>query len=135
MKMRDYKRIDRLCDLLKEKWKIVPDQRLGQFLLNYVFGTRTPHDSYIFYLEDDIILKRLSQLSEKSIGIDRELVELKIMELLKENSSGLTESAIKDCLRSETITDFSVEMGLMLLSEMGVLQEVDDEDESYWVVI
>jgi len=55
--MRDPKRIKRICKLLEEKWLTVPDQRLGQFLLNYVFG-RNPHhpkyDSYIFFREDDI---------------------------------------------------------------------------------
>ena len=56
--MREIERIDRICKLLKEKWKKVPDQRLGQFLINYIFGSNPlhpRHDSYIFFKEDDEI--------------------------------------------------------------------------------
>ena len=34
--IRDPNRIDIICDKLKEAWKIVPDQRLGHFILNYI---------------------------------------------------------------------------------------------------
>jgi len=53
--MRDLKRIDRICALLKKQWKKVPDQRLGQFLANYIFG----HHEDIFYQEDDVTEKKL----------------------------------------------------------------------------
>ncbi len=56
--MREIERIDRICKLLKEKWKKVPDQRLGQFLINHIFGSNPHHpryDSYIFFKEDDEI--------------------------------------------------------------------------------
>ena len=46
--MRDINRIDRICDKLKEAWKIVPDQRLGQFILNYITS-----EALLFYYEDD----------------------------------------------------------------------------------
>ncbi len=46
--MRDIDRIDRICDKLKEAWKIVPDQRLGQFILNYITS-----EALLFYYEDD----------------------------------------------------------------------------------
>lgn len=46
--MRDIDRIDRICDKLKEVWKIVPDQRLGQFILNYITS-----EALLFYYEDD----------------------------------------------------------------------------------
>ena len=46
--MRDIDRIDRICDKLKEVWKIVPDQRLGQFILNYITS-----EALLYYYEDD----------------------------------------------------------------------------------
>lgn len=46
--MRDINRIDVICDKLKEAWKIVPDQRLGQFILNYITS-----EELLFYYEDD----------------------------------------------------------------------------------
>lgn len=46
--MRDINRIDKICDKLKEAWKIVPDQRLGQFILNYITS-----EALLFYYEDD----------------------------------------------------------------------------------
>ncbi len=60
--MRELERIDRICNLLKEKWKLVPDQRLGQFLINYVFGPNPHHpryDSYIFFFKEDDFLKKI----------------------------------------------------------------------------
>jgi len=56
--MRDPKRIDRVCKEIAKKWKIVPDQRLGQFLSNYVFG----HHVDIFFQEDDISEGRLKSV-------------------------------------------------------------------------
>ena len=47
--MRDIKRIKRICKLLEKAWSQVPEQRLGQFLANYVYG----HHVDIFFLEDD----------------------------------------------------------------------------------
>ena len=47
--MRDKKRIKRILKLIEIAWGKVPDQRLGQFLSNYVFGYKTD----IFYQDDD----------------------------------------------------------------------------------
>ena len=58
--MRDPKRIERMCDLLKEQWHKYPDQRLGQLLINYVFGRVNRH--VIFYQEDDESEERLKKL-------------------------------------------------------------------------
>ena len=58
--MRDPKRINRICKLLVGKWEKVPDQRLGQFLQNYIFGRGD-----IFYQEDDITEKNLKELKEE----------------------------------------------------------------------
>ena len=68
MYMRDDTRIDRICDLLKEKWKRVPEQRLGQFLINYVFGSIPPHDGYIFHREDVDVEEILKNFEVGNIG-------------------------------------------------------------------
>lgn len=61
--MRDFNRIDKICDLLKVLWKQHPDQRLGQLLENYVFpsvemkqGGRT---ALIFFQEDEETFSRI----------------------------------------------------------------------------
>ena len=41
-------RIDIICDKLKEAWKIVPDQQLRQFILNYIAS-----EGLLYYYEDD----------------------------------------------------------------------------------
>ena len=46
-KMRDPKRIKKICRTIEKKWAKVPDQRLGQFLANYVFG----HHVDVFFQE------------------------------------------------------------------------------------
>jgi len=45
--MRDPKRIKKICRTIEKKWAKVPDQRLGQFLANYVFG----HHVDVFFQE------------------------------------------------------------------------------------
>lgn len=47
--MRNPDRIPKICCLLEEAWKKSPDERLGQFLSNYVYG----HHQDIFFPEDD----------------------------------------------------------------------------------
>ena len=51
---RDPKRIKKICQLLEIAWSHYPDQRLGQFLLNYVFGS-IGRDSHIYHKEDDVL--------------------------------------------------------------------------------
>ncbi len=51
--MRDPERIERICKILKEKWKEMPDLRLGQFLLNYIFTVKPKQDTSMFLQEDD----------------------------------------------------------------------------------
>lgn len=52
--MREFDRIDRICELLKTIWKSTPDWRLGQLMVNY-FG-RDP-----FYIEDSEVEKVLTK--------------------------------------------------------------------------
>ena len=67
--MREFKRIERICRLLEEKWKERPDQRLGQFVMNYIFGNRGgKHTAYIFYQEDDKTEERLKVKEIKAFG-------------------------------------------------------------------
>lgn len=68
--MKDFNRIEKICDLLKVLWKKYPDQRLGQLLENYIFfnGERGDKTSiHLFYQEDNetekIILKKLYEIS------------------------------------------------------------------------
>lgn len=61
--MRDYNRIKRICQLLEKTWPYYPDLRLGQLLLNFVFGSPN-RDSHIYFREDNEVetcLKRLNQ--------------------------------------------------------------------------
>ena len=46
--IRDLNMIDIICDKLKEDWKIAQDQRLGQFILNYITS-----EELLYYYEDD----------------------------------------------------------------------------------
>ena len=63
--MRDPKRIDEFCDLLKEIWKRVPNWRFGQLISNLSrqFGFDfewTP--GALFYMGDEEFLEELSRI-------------------------------------------------------------------------
>ena len=58
--MRDKERINRITKQLNELWHTVPDWRLGQLLVN---ATNITDD--MFFVEDDVIEKRLSELRER----------------------------------------------------------------------
>ncbi len=62
--MRDPKRIKRVCQLLERAWSRYPDQRLGQFLLNYVFGS-LGRDLHIYRREDNEVEILLTTVIEK----------------------------------------------------------------------
>lgn len=62
--MRDPKRIDKFCDLLKEIWKRVPDWRFGQLISN--LGRQfewTPGG--FFYAEDEEFMDTLEGILAK----------------------------------------------------------------------
>lgn len=68
--MRDPKRIDKILEEIRVLWNKYPDLRLGQII--YMCMDKTiVSDSFIdvFYFEDDLLLKGLSQITE-----DNELV-------------------------------------------------------------
>ena len=60
--MRELERIDRICDLLKEKWKNHPDLRLGQFFINYIFNVPTGADLSMWNQSDTVTEKQLKEL-------------------------------------------------------------------------
>lgn len=62
--MRDPNRIKRICQILENAWRCYPDQRLGQFLLNYVFGS-IGRDSHIYQKEDNEIENLLKDCIKK----------------------------------------------------------------------
>ena len=61
--MRELERIDRICDLLKEKWKTRPDQRLGQFLINHLFAVPPKADIRMWAQGDDKTEKTLGDIA------------------------------------------------------------------------
>ena len=54
--MRDEKRIPRIMKLIEQYWKLYPDQRCGQMLINLGL---CPDNNAIWNLEDDEIEKAL----------------------------------------------------------------------------
>ena len=69
--MRDEKRIDEFCELLKKVWHKVPDWRVGQLIENL---KRAAQKSDIFYIEDDIMLDLLKVYFEEP-DVTPEMVE------------------------------------------------------------
>jgi hypothetical protein len=64
-KHRPRKRIPEILDELKNLWMLVPDQRLGQLLLNYIFHNADHRDETsieIYGQEDDLTLDILKKL-------------------------------------------------------------------------
>ena len=66
--MRDPKRIDKFCDLLKEIWKRVPDWRFGQLISNLGRQFRSDFEwtpGALFYMEDEEFMNELSRILAK----------------------------------------------------------------------
>lgn len=98
--MRDPERIKRVCQLLEDAWRRYPDERLGQFLLNYVFGSigRDPH---VYHREDDEVQTLLKEFVEKFDAFEelseaqrREQEELYLRGLIEQNQKRIDK--IKD---------------------------------------
>lgn len=62
--MRDPKRINVFCNLLREKWSIVPDWRFGQLMSNFLSCVVGTHED-IFFIEDDEMMKLLEEFFTK----------------------------------------------------------------------
>ena len=62
--MRDPKRIDKFCDLLKEIWKRVPDWRFGQLISNLGRQLEWTPGGF-FYAEDEEFMNELSRILAK----------------------------------------------------------------------
>lgn len=66
--MRDPKRIDEFCDLLKELWKRVPDWRFGQLISNLGRQFRSDFEwtpGALFYMEDEEFMNELARILAK----------------------------------------------------------------------
>ena len=62
--MRDPKRIDKFCDLLKELWKRVPDWRFGQLISNLGRQLEWTPGGF-FYVEDEEFMNELARILAK----------------------------------------------------------------------
>lgn len=62
--MRDPKRIDEFCDLLKEIWKRVPDWRFGQLISNLGKQLEWTPGGF-FYAEDEEFMNELARILAK----------------------------------------------------------------------
>ena len=69
--MRDEKRIDEFCELLKKGWHKVPDWRFGQLIENL---KRVAQQTDIFYIEDDVMLDLLKVYFEEP-DVTPEMIE------------------------------------------------------------
>lgn len=58
--MRDIDRINGIMQEFEKGWKLVPDWRLGQFILNFLDYVNKD----IFYMEDDEFLEYLENYEE-----------------------------------------------------------------------
>ena len=62
--MRDPKRIDEFCDLLKKIWKLVPDWRFGQLISNLGRQLEWTPGGF-FYVEDEEFMNELARILAK----------------------------------------------------------------------
>ena len=61
---RDPKRISKILNILKQIWKMNPDLRLGQLILNAV------NEEDLYYMEDDKILEKIVSTYSQKEEID-----------------------------------------------------------------
>lgn len=83
----DLERIGRICKLLEEKWKQASDQRLGQFMRNFIFNRE--EYPYIFDQEDDITEERLKNLDIEKLYAKTEKPGIYLEDLKKDNFRSL----------------------------------------------
>ena len=89
--MRDPSRIKSICKLLEKAWSYFPEERMGQFLLNTVFGS-LGRDSHIYHKEDNevetilkLIIEKLDAFKELPEAEEREERELFLKRIYKQN--------------------------------------------------
>lgn len=68
--MRDPKRITKFIDITRQIWKMNPDLRFGQLILN------TINNEDLYYIEDDELLKRIVSTYSKEDEINSKLNNL-----------------------------------------------------------
>ena len=67
--MRDPKRISKFMTTVKDLWRLNPDLRFGQLILNVI---QTDKED-LFYIEDDVLLERLIKFYSGSDQMDEML--------------------------------------------------------------
>jgi hypothetical protein len=75
---RDPARIDQILDALKTIWKTVPDQRLGQLLLNYAFREADHRDQTsieMYGQEDTETLEALKKIDAQRRARENDTIE------------------------------------------------------------
>ena len=87
IKRRDSDRIGRICKILEEKWNQAPDQRLGQFMRNFVFNREVY--PYMFDQEDDITEERLNNLDIELLLTKTKIPGIYAEDLKKDNFRSL----------------------------------------------
>lgn len=63
--MRDPKRISKFINIAKQIWKMHPDLRFGQLILNAIDNKED-----LYYIEDDKLLEKIISLYSKKDEID-----------------------------------------------------------------
>ena len=81
--MRDPKRIDKFCEILKVYWHMVPDWRFMQLVCNL----QAQIGSDGFYLEDDKTIELIEQM-DLTVNIDIREIKKRLTEL--DRRSGYT---------------------------------------------
>jgi uncharacterized protein YihD (DUF1040 family) len=64
--MRDPKRISNILTSIERFWRLYPDLRLGQLLINVAYQSGWNNND-IFYLEDDILEQALDDFYRETI--------------------------------------------------------------------
>ncbi|MFX1501254.1 MAG: hypothetical protein ACFFDH_09870 [Promethearchaeota archaeon] len=85
----DLDRINRICKLLEEKWIQAHDQRLGQFLRNFVFNR--DEYPYMFDQDDEITEERLKNLDIELLYAKTKKQGIFLEDLKKDNFRSLKE--------------------------------------------
>jgi len=63
--MRDPERIDKILDIIRDKWKKYPDTRFGQLISNELYKGHGEMGEWLFSLEDDKLLESLENNKDK----------------------------------------------------------------------
>ena len=63
--MRDQNRIQKYCAELADYWRLVPDWRFGQLMVNLLRAYSATHDKDVFFEEDEEFFKFVAEFFDK----------------------------------------------------------------------